>query len=99
MIELYGMGSPNVVKVYIALEELGLPYTVQPIDVFSGKQFDETFLKLNPNAKVPVITDSEGPGGKSCTCSSRVRSCTTSRKRPASCCPRTWRRNMRQSSG
>ena len=28
MIELYGMGSPNVVKIYIALEELGLPYNV-----------------------------------------------------------------------
>jgi GSH-dependent disulfide-bond oxidoreductase len=64
MITLYGMGSPNVVKVYIALEELALPYTVQPVDVFTGKQFDDAFLKLNPNAKVPVIVDSDGPGGK-----------------------------------
>src|SRR3984957_18785215 len=64
MIELYGMGSPNVVKIYIALDELNLPYTVHPVDVFSGKQFDPAFLKLNPMAKVPVITDSEGPGGK-----------------------------------
>jgi GSH-dependent disulfide-bond oxidoreductase len=67
MIELYGMGSPNVVKIYIALEELGLPYTVHPVDVFSGKQFDPEFLKLNPMAKVPVITDSDGPGGKPIT--------------------------------
>ena len=67
MIELYGMGSPNVVKIYIALEELGLPYNVHPVDVFTGKQFDAAFLKLNPMAKVPVITDSEGPGGKPCT--------------------------------
>ncbi|MGD0104526.1 MAG: glutathione S-transferase N-terminal domain-containing protein [Rhodopila sp.] len=64
MIALYGMGSPNVVKIYIALEELALPYTVHPVDVFSGKQFDDAFLKLNPNAKVPVITDPDGPGGK-----------------------------------
>jgi GST-like protein len=64
MITLYGMGSPNVVKVYIALEELALPYTVHPVDVFSGKQFDDAFLKLNPNAKVPVIVDPDGPGGK-----------------------------------
>lgn len=64
MITLYGMGSPNVVKIYIALEELALPYTVQPVDVFTGKQFDAEFLKLNPLAKVPVIVDSEGPGGK-----------------------------------
>jgi GST-like protein len=64
MIDLYGMGSPNVVKIYIALEELELPYTVHPVDVFSGRQFDADFLKLNPNAKVPVIVDHEGPGGK-----------------------------------
>ena len=68
MITLYGMGSPNVVKIYIALEELGLPYTVAPVDVFTGKQFDADFLKLNPNAKVPVIVDSDGPGGKPYTC-------------------------------
>ncbi len=67
MIELYGMGSPNVVKIYIALEELGLPYTVHPVDVFTGKQFDPAFLKLNPMAKVPVITDSDGPGNKPIT--------------------------------
>ena len=67
MIELYGMGSPNVVKIYIALEELGLPYDVHPVDVFTGKQFDAEFLKLNPMAKVPVITDSDGPGGKPIT--------------------------------
>jgi len=67
MITLYGMGSPNVVKVYIALEELGLPYTVAPVDVFTGKQFDADFIKLNPNAKVPVIGDTDGPGGNPLT--------------------------------
>jgi GST-like protein len=64
MIDLYGMGSPNVVKVNIALEELELPYRVHPLDVFGGKQFSAEFVKLNPNAKVPVIVDREGPGGK-----------------------------------
>jgi GSH-dependent disulfide-bond oxidoreductase len=68
MIKLYGMGSPNVVKIYIALEEFGLPYEVSPVDIFSGSQFDPDFLKLNPNAKVPVIVDSDGPGGKPYTC-------------------------------
>jgi GST-like protein len=68
MIELYGMGSPNVVKIYIALEELDLAYNVHPVDVFSGKQFDAEFLRLNPNAKVPVIVDPDGPGGKPYTC-------------------------------
>ncbi len=64
MIDLYGMGSPNVVRVYVALEELGMSYQVKPIDVFKGQQFDAEFRKLNPLAKVPVIVDSEGPGGK-----------------------------------
>src|SRR5580700_6741246 len=64
MIDLYAMGSPNVVKIYIALEEMGLPYTVHPVDVFAEGQFSPEFLKLNPNAKVPVIVDSAGPGGK-----------------------------------
>jgi GST-like protein len=58
------MGSPNVVRVYVALEELGLQYQVKPIDVFSGQQFEGEFRKLNPLAKVPVIVDHEGPGGK-----------------------------------
>jgi GSH-dependent disulfide-bond oxidoreductase len=68
MITLYGMGSPNVVKVYIALEEAGLAYHVKPVDVFTGQQFDDEFRKLNPNAKVPVIIDPDGPGGKPYTC-------------------------------
>jgi GSH-dependent disulfide-bond oxidoreductase len=64
MITLYGMTSPNVVKIIIALEELGLPHEHKAVDVFTGQQFDPAFLKLNPNAKVPVIVDSDGPGGK-----------------------------------
>ena len=64
MIDLYAMGSPNVVKIYIALEELGLPYAVHAVDVFGNEQFNPDFLKLNPNAKVPVIVDADGPDGK-----------------------------------
>jgi len=64
MIDLYGMGSPNVVKIYLALEEMKLAHKVIPIDVFGGAQFKPEFTKLNPSAKVPVIVDHEGPGGK-----------------------------------
>jgi GST-like protein len=64
MIDLYGMGSPNVVKIFIALEEMGLPYKVIPVDVFGGAQFKAEFTHLNPSAKVPVIVDHDGPGGK-----------------------------------
>lgn len=63
MITLYGMGSPNVVKVLLALEELDLPYEMKPVDVFAGEQFAAEFTRLNPQAKVPVIVDPAGPGG------------------------------------
>jgi len=63
MIQLYAMGSPNVVKIYVALEEMGLPYEVVPVDVFGGQQFSPDFLRLNPNAKVPLIHDADGLGG------------------------------------
>lgn len=64
MIDFYAMGSPNVVKIYLALEEMGLDYNVRPTDVFGGSQFSDEFRKLNPNAKVPVIVDRDGPGGR-----------------------------------
>jgi GST-like protein len=64
MIDLYGMFSPNAVRIFIALEEFGLPYQVKPVDVFNGQQFDPEFRKLNPIAKVPVIVDHDGPDGK-----------------------------------
>jgi GSH-dependent disulfide-bond oxidoreductase len=64
MITLYAMGSPNVVKIFLALEEMGLAYKAVPVDVFGGTQFTEEFRRLNPVAKVPVIVDEDGPGGK-----------------------------------
>ena len=51
MIDLYAMGSPNVVKVYVALEEMGLPYSVHPVDVFGEGQFKPEFLRLGDGLK------------------------------------------------
>lgn len=64
MIELFGMGSPNVLKVRIMLEESGLPWRFTHVNVFGSGQFDPAFTAMNPNAKVPVIVDRDGPGGK-----------------------------------
>jgi GST-like protein len=64
MIDLYAMASPNVQKIFIMLEEVGLPYRVHRIDVWNGEQFEPEFLRLNPNNKVPVIVDAEGPNGR-----------------------------------
>lgn len=54
---LYGMNSPNVRKVVIMLEELGLAYELRHVAVFKGEQFTPDFLSLNPLAKVPVLLD------------------------------------------
>ena len=64
MIELLGMSSPNVRKVLIALEEMGLDYATRHVSVFRGKQFDAEFLALNPMAKVPILFDRDGPAGE-----------------------------------
>jgi GST-like protein len=67
MIKLYGMASPNVAKVILALNELNLDWEFLYIDVFAGDQFSDEFGALTPNRKVPVIVDDEGPGGESIT--------------------------------
>jgi GSH-dependent disulfide-bond oxidoreductase len=64
VIDVYTWPTPNGHKVHIMLEEVGLPYTVHPIDIGRGDQFDPAFLKISPNNKMPAITDREGPGGK-----------------------------------
>lgn len=63
VVELWGMSSPNVAKVAIALEELDLPWRPRRVNVFAGEQFDPDFLAISPNGKVPVIVDPNGPGG------------------------------------
>jgi GST-like protein len=64
MIDLYALTSANVQKIFIMLEETGLPYKQINVDVWNGEQYKPEFLKVNPNAKVPAIVDHDGPGGK-----------------------------------
>jgi len=52
---------------------MGLRYTVHPVDVFGEAQFKPEFLRLNPNAKVPVITDQGGRAGSRTHYSNRGR--------------------------
>jgi len=59
MIDLYTASTPNGHKVSVALEELGLPYTVHPIDLAAQVQKQDWFLKLNPNGRIPAIVDRE----------------------------------------
>ena len=67
MIELFACGSPNVSKVLFMLGETNLPYRITPVDIARGGQFQDSFVALNPNSKVPVIIDDDGPTGERCT--------------------------------
>ncbi len=64
MIEAWTWPTPNGHKVHIALEELGLPYKVIPVNIGAGDQFKPEFLALTPNHRIPAIVDPDGPGGK-----------------------------------
>lgn len=64
MIDLYASSSPNVQKIVIMLEETGLPYFIKQVNVHRGEQHAPDFVALNPNRKVLVIVDQDGPGGK-----------------------------------
>jgi len=57
VIDLYTWTTPNGRKVSIALEELGLPYTVHPVDIGKDEQFKPDFLKISPNNRIPAIVD------------------------------------------
>ncbi len=62
-IDLYFWPTPNGWKISIALEEMGLPYTLRPVNIMTGEQFQTEFLKLSPNNRMPAIIDHNGPGG------------------------------------
>jgi GST-like protein len=57
MIELFTAATPNGWKVSIALEEMGLPYTVRPLVLSKLEQKEEWFLEINPNGRIPAIID------------------------------------------
>lgn len=63
MIDLYTWTTPNGRKISVALEEMGLAYTVRPVNIGKGEQFAPDFLAVSPNNKIPAIVDHDAPGG------------------------------------
>lgn len=63
-IQLFAFDTPNGRKISVALEEMGLPYTVQVVDIGKGEQHEPVFLKISPNNRIPAIIDTDGPGGE-----------------------------------
>jgi GSH-dependent disulfide-bond oxidoreductase len=64
MIELWTWPTPNGHKIHIAMEELGLPYTVVPVNIGKDEQFRPEFLAITPNHRIPAIVDPDGPDGE-----------------------------------
>lgn len=41
------------------MKEAELEYEIVPIDMRRGDQFEPAFLAINPNAKIPALTDGD----------------------------------------
>jgi GST-like protein len=57
MIELFTAATPNGWKISIALEEMGLPYTMRRFALSAREQKEEWYLQINPNGRIPAIID------------------------------------------
>lgn len=67
MIDLYMWGTGNGLRASIALAESGLEHKVHKVDLTKGEHKNPEYLKINPAAQIPALTDSDGPGGKPIT--------------------------------
>jgi glutathione S-transferase len=56
-IELLTAATPNGQKISIFLEELCIRYTTTSIDLSKDEQKASSFLKINPNGRIPAIVD------------------------------------------
>ena len=56
-LHLYTAQTPNGIKISITLEELGLPYEVTKIEFSKNEQKESWFLEINPNGRIPALTD------------------------------------------
>jgi len=59
--KLYTHRNSYAMSTHLLLEELGLDYEVVLFNVHNPETFPEEFLRLNPNARVPVLVTPEGP--------------------------------------
>ena len=83
-IDLYYWTTPNGWKVSIALEEMGLPYTIKLVDIDNVEQNNPEFLALAPNAKIPMMLTPTGRMARPLPSLKAARSCNTSPAKQAS---------------
>ncbi len=63
MIDLHYWPTPNGWKISICLEEMGVPYTLVPVNITTGEQFTTDFQAISPNGRMPAIVDRDPIGG------------------------------------
>ena len=63
MLDLYFWPTPNGKKVTILLEELGIPYTLNALNIGRGDQFTSDYLRMAPNNRMPALRDTTPKGG------------------------------------
>jgi glutathione S-transferase len=57
MITLYGSPKSSAGRCFWCLEEIGTPYSVRSVDFATKEHKSEWYMKINPNGKVPAMTD------------------------------------------
>jgi GST-like protein len=57
MIDLHYWPTPNGHKITMFLEETSIPYTIMPVNIGKGEQFQADFLAISPNNRMPAIVD------------------------------------------
>lgn len=62
-ITLHAWNTTNGRKISVALEEMGVPYVVRPVNITQGEQHTTDFVRISPNNRIPAIVDPNGPGG------------------------------------
>ncbi len=63
MIDLYFWTTPNGYKPMLFLEEAAVPYTIVPVNIGKGQQFEPEFLEISPNNRIPAIVDHRPAAG------------------------------------
>ena len=62
MFELYSANTPNGQKITIALEELGLDYKLNKLNLGLRDQKQPAYLAINPNGRIPALVDQSNDG-------------------------------------
>ena len=59
MLTIYGIPRSRAFRPLWTAHELGIPYTLHPVDMRAGQQKEPAYLAINPNGHVPAIKDGD----------------------------------------